>query len=308
MLQMNKIDDFFICIPPKRVSTWSSHMMAPVIYKHAFLGTTLDIFFGGWNRDGISAIYSAKLNYSTREMDNVNLVLERGLPGTFDENGVFPGAAVRHSEEDFLTYTGFQLGQKIPHYNFAGIAKISPNNDLERLQQYPILDRADEGLFVRSGLTYISDNNDQPISVYAAGSSFEQIHGKLRPNYEIYTQSKDPMSLGSIGRKIIAVNNNEHGIGRPYLAKYENLLLLFYTRRMRDFKYKMGIAFSDDNGSNFIRCDELLDESAKIRVGLNDEMQYFPAPFVSDDSLFIAYNGNNFGKDGIGVLRFQLNC
>ena len=45
----------------------------------------------------------------------------------FDDNGVFPGHVNLFSNKIFLYYTGFQLGKKVRHYNFGGLA-ISNRN------------------------------------------------------------------------------------------------------------------------------------------------------------------------------------
>ena len=51
-----------------------------------------------------------------------------------------------------MYYTGFQLGHKIRHYNFGGLAISKDGGDtFKRYSQAPIMDRADEGLFVRAG-------------------------------------------------------------------------------------------------------------------------------------------------------------
>jgi hypothetical protein len=35
-------------------------------------------------------------------------------------------------------------------------------------------------------------------------------------------------------------------------------------------------------------------------------MQYFPAPVIFEDKLYVLFNGNNFGEKGIGIWEFQL--
>jgi hypothetical protein len=174
----------------------------------------------------------------------------------------------------------------------------------------PIIDRADEGLTVRAGLSAIKfsiDDNGEWISVYAAGSTFEVINGKMRPNYSVYGQSCHPFDIRDTGDLKVEYNELEHGVGRPYITSWKNLLLLFYTRRRRDFRYLPGVAISNDQGKTFTRFDQMLEDVTPRIDGLDNEMQYFPAPLIWNDKLYVFYNGNNFGRRGMGVWEFQLS-
>jgi hypothetical protein len=236
--------------------------------------------------------------------------LQKGEPGGFDENGVFPASIIDLENSIALSYTGFQLGQQIPHYNFGGLAVRNEQNSLmQRISKAPILDRADEGLTVRAGLSAIrvGDFNDNDwLSVYASGSTFEFINGKMRPNYSVFSQFSHPLKLQKSGKMTVPFNDQEHGVGRPYLISNENLILLFYTRRLKDFNYLPGLAISDDQGKTFHRFDHILENVTQRLQGFDNEMQYFPAPLIWQDKLYVFYNGNNFGQYGMGVWEFQL--
>lgn len=301
----------FLKLPEYRPANWTSHMMAPAPLP-LLDSNFVDVFVGGWDLKGISLIYSVQVNLNLLELvpKTAALRLDKGAPGNFDENGVFPGSIILSGEEWFLSYTGFQLGHKIPHYNFAGLAVPGLTAlPLSRLSDAPILDRADEGLTVRAGLSAIKISRESGrhwLSAYAAGSTFEMINGKLRPNYCVFTQFNSPFELEKFGQLKVSYKSDEHGIGRPYLIQYGQSILLFYTRRCRNFKYLPGVAISEDGGKNFIRRDELLENVTKRIIGIDDEMQYFPAPYIMNNLLYVFYNGNNFGQFGMGVWEFQL--
>lgn len=301
-MKIKLLGTHFIDLPETRDSRWSSHMMAPAPYIGA--DGICYVYFGAWDANNISSIFRMKYDLEAFQASEYEFQIEKGLAGTFDENGVFPGAAFEFEGMSYLSYTGFQLGHKIPHYNFAGLCRINIGGELARTRDYPILDRTSEGLFVRSGLTY-SNLNGTDFSFYAAGSSFEMIAGKMRPNYDIFMQKKSPFNLEPSGQQIIERNADEHGLGRPYVCQFKGKLMLFYTRRKKDFNYRVGMALSDDQGNNWKRSDYLLDGITSLLPGIDDEMQYFPAPLIFKDDLFIFYNGNNFGRHGIGVAKFQ---
>jgi hypothetical protein len=48
--------------------------------------------------------------------------LDLGMAGTFDENGVVPCAVVKRSDEIWLYYAGYQLGQQIKFCAYTGLA------------------------------------------------------------------------------------------------------------------------------------------------------------------------------------------
>lgn len=311
MLSLSLIRSSKLALPENRPISWVSHMMAPAPRMMPG-GKVVELFVGGWNKEGISSIYSIEIDLEASSYldESLKLRLSPGKPGTFDENGVFPASIIENESEWLLSYTGFQLGMQIPHYNFGGLAKCADEyGTLRRISEAPIIDRADEGLTVRAGLTGIKRKNKSNlwISAYAAGSTFELISGKLRPNYSVYIQHKNPEYLQISGKLAVPYLEKEHGVGRPYLIEYKDKILLFYTRRMRDFSYLPGIAVSMDDGLTFERMDYLLENVSERLLGVDDEMQYFPAPAIHDNHLYVFYNGNNFGKHGIGIWEFLLD-
>jgi hypothetical protein len=312
MFKINLLRTTFLQLPQQRPKNWATHMMAPAAHVISPFGL-VEIFVGGWDENGISSIYSLEMNLKELKFmpDTIKLRLNKGMKGSFDENGVFPGSVIVDDHEKYLSYTGFQLGEKIPHFNFSGIVSLSGKDSmLTRQSQAPILDRSDEGLYVRAGLTSILVKHGYSkfwCSAYAAGSSFEVIKGKERPNYNIFTQFNSPFSLVKKGTMAVEFNSNEHGVGRPYLVSHRERILLFYTRRMKDFNYRSGLAISLDNGKSFSRQDYLLENLSDKHIGLDDQMQYFPAPILFDNKIYVLYSGNNFGEKGIGIWEIQLD-
>src|SRR5450756_689296 len=49
-------------------------------------------------------------------------VLDIGVPGAFDENGVVPCAVVERDGKLYLYYAGYQLGQKVKFVAYGGLA------------------------------------------------------------------------------------------------------------------------------------------------------------------------------------------
>ena len=304
-LKLEKIGLLFD--PLNTTKDWVTHAMAPTSFVQ---NDIIRVFIGGWDEDGISRIYEINLKkLKPKEIINVikKPILDIGVPGCFDENGVFPGHVSIDEDQVYLSYTGFQLGHKIPHYNFSGLLKLI-NNVFVKTSNSPLLDRHDEGLFVRAGHSFIKEGKFYH-SVYSSGSTFETVGGKFRPNYNVFykkTLSLDKSDFASAGKKIIEFEEGEHGLGRPQIFILNKMYFVIYTVRTVDMKYSIGISYSKD----------LIDwnryywdiEQFKSLNEFDSKMIYFP--FFQQIGLnwgYIFYSGNEFGKFGLGAIKLEIN-
>lgn len=284
---------------------WNSHTMAPsaVVVD----SSTIRVFIGCWDEHGISRIGFVDVDASNPliiKSISKEPVLEIGMPGTFDENGVFPAHAAKIGNSIYLYYTGFQLGYKIRHFNFGGLAKSTSSSEkFTRVSNSPVLDRKDEGLLVRAGQSVFLEDGIFK-TVYSSGSEWVSAGGKMRPTYDVfYQESSDGITYNGIGKKIVEFDRvTEHGLGRPQLIKLRDSYYIFYTRRTLDMKYYFGIAKSNDCVS-WKRID---DQITGIEHSINDwdsEMIYFPSVVCTSDKVFLFYSGNNFGETGFGFAE-----
>jgi predicted GH43/DUF377 family glycosyl hydrolase len=284
---------------------WHSHAMAPSAV--ALSPDTIRVYLGCWDAGGISRIGYidvASDNPATIRRVCERPVLDIGRDGCFDENGVFPAHASLVDGEVRLYYTGFQLGHKVRHYNFGGLAVSRDGERFTRVSEAPILDRADEGLTVRAGQS-VWREGDNFRTVYAAGNGWETVGDRPRPVYDVYYQdSPDGRTYASRGRCIVAHDPaREHGLGRPQITKIGDEYFVFYTRRTLDLRYFMGCARSRD-GRDWTRADELID-FRHPDGGFDSQMIYFPSvvQVPGRDRWFLFYSGNDFGGAGLGYAE-----
>ena len=296
----------FIYKPQNECDWWKTHAMAPapiLLNKN-----TIRIYIGAWDSNNISRI--TYIDVDSKKPNIVKkiskkMILDIGQDGCFDDNGVFPGHAYKCPDgKIYLYYTGFQKLDKIPFSNFSGLAISNDNGEnFERVSQAPVMDRADEGLYTRAGLSTIYDEGIFKCC-YSVGSGWYKIAGKERPIYDInYIETKDGISFANKGQKIIEVDlNKEHGLGRPQIIKLKKQIFCFYTRRTLDFKYFIGVAQLVDN--KWERIDDWFNDIKHGEKGAFDEqMIYFPAVIDTGEDIFLFYTGNGYGKDGIGYLK-----
>lgn len=285
---------------------WDSHMMAPTVVEMG--SEVLRVYIGGWDSNGISRIawIDVEANNPMRILDVSTVpALDIGRPGCFDENGVFPGHICRVDDELWLYYTGFQLGSKVRHYNFGGLAISRDGVNFRRVSEAPVLDRSDEGLCVRAGQSVLPENGTFP-TVYSAGSDWVETGGKSRPCYDVFYQnSPDGLFYEKAGKCIVRHDPQvEHGLGRPQLVRLDGQRYVFFTRRVLGMKYFSGCARESIATGEWERCDEEID-LIHSKSGFDSEMIYFPSVIQVKRTgrIFLFYSGNDFGKGGLGVAE-----
>lgn len=285
---------------------WKTHCMAPapILLDDA----TIRVYLGGWDAQGISRIHFLDLDAQdpTRILHvESDSVLELGEPGTFDDNGMFPGHVAWIGGRIHLHYTGFQLGEKIRYFNFGGLAVSDDGRAFLRHSRAPILDRSEEGLHVRAGQSVIEDGGLFR-SCYSAGTGWCLVGDRMRPTYDVfYQESADPRIWKPEGRRILSCDPSvEHGLGRPQLIRMADEYCVFYTRRMiAGMRYHMGMARSPDCRT-WTRADESLGLPL-ADSGFDSEMAYFPAVLRTASSTYLFYSGNGFGYGGMGCAVLE---
>ena len=232
-------------------------------------------------------------------------VLNIGVPGAFDENGVVPTSVIRVGDQIHMYYAGFQLGCKVRYFIFLGLAISSDGgNSFVRHSQVPILDRSDRELFIRSSAFVMRDGGLFRMW-YAAGSEWTNVRGKPVPIYNLrYLESADGISWGKEGRVSMELqNDNEHALAKPWVIKEQNSYRMFYSMRSRSAGYRIGYAESAD-GLSWVRKDAEvgIDMSAS---GWDSEMIAYASIYRHKDRTYMFYNGNNFGETGFGYAELE---
>jgi sucrose-6-phosphate hydrolase SacC (GH32 family) len=230
-------------------------------------------------------------------------IVDIGLPGTFDENGCLVCSVVLYKNKLYLYYAGFELGKKIRYRLLTGLA-ISNNNYSEfiRYQETPILERTNNELYFRCGPFVRFEENKFKLW-YVGGSEWELIDGKMMPVYRIkYAESEDGIHWPEESVLCIDIENeHEHGFGRPYVIKDNNMYKMFYSIRVKHKGYRLGYAESLD-GIHWERKDNEIgiDVSEK---GWDSEMICYSAVITIHGKTYMFYNGNEFGKTGFGYAE-----
>jgi hypothetical protein len=228
-------------------------------------------------------------------------VLDVGSPGMFDDNGVILGDVIKVGETWFMYYVGFQLVKKVKFLAFTGLAISQDGERFMRVQKVPILDRSDEGVFIRAIHTVLPDKNSWK-AWYAAGCGWSLIDGIPYPQYDIkYIESKDGFRFESVGTNCIQLSGNEYRIGRPRVFRKDGLYHMLYTRGTLNQDYLPGYAQSSD-GISWLRKDNEVGITLSEK-GWDCRHICYPTVLRYKEKVYLFYNGNNMGRSGFGYAE-----
>lgn len=223
-------------------------------------------------------------------------ILDPGPRGAFDDSGVTTSCLVQHSDAHFLYYTGWSLGKTVPFYLYVGLAVSDDGEHFERVSAAPILERDDVDPFLTASPWVLFDEGRWRMW-YVSATHWQVVEGVARHSYHVrYAESDDGISWRRDGIVCIDFSNeDEHAISRPCVVRDGDVYRMWFSARGPS--YRIGYAESAD-GITWERKDE---EAGIESSGEWDaEMQAYPAVFDHDGRRYLLYNGNGYGRTGIG--------
>jgi hypothetical protein len=187
-----------------------------------------------------------------------------------------------------MFYVGFQLVKNVKFLAFSGLAISTDKGEtFLRKSKVPVLDRSDEGYYIRAIHTALFEDHTWKIW-YAAGDAWEIIGGIPFPQYHIrYLESPTGRAFGDTGIRCVECSGREYRIGRPRVYKTGDRYTMFYTKGTLDGDYMAGYAESSD-GKNWTRKD------GELGIGLSPEgwdsrSVAYPALISFEDKTYMFY-------------------
>jgi hypothetical protein len=285
-----------------------SHAQVPIAEQAS--EDRLRLYFG--TRDSQNRTLPTLIEVEAENPQNVIYIHDRpvlslGELGCFDDSGAMPSWIVNHAQRKYLFYIGWNMGVTVPYRNSIGLAVSEDGGyTFERLYEGPILDRTQfEPHFCASPCVLIENGIWR--MWYLSTVEWKLHSNKPEPYYHIkYAESKDGLIWKREGIVCIDFKNpNEGGISRPSVIKDNDIYRMWYSYRAgSDYRtnssnaYRIGYAESL-NGISWTRKDE----EAGIDVSETEwDSEMIEYPFVHDlnGKRYMFYNGNGFGKSGVG--------
>ena len=293
-----------IFAPPGNLAWMSSHASLPVSDRVA--GNEYRIYFSGRDEYGRSQTGFFEIDITAPShilSTSESPVLTHGSLGTFDDSGAMLSWVVERDDQKYLYYIGWNVAGTVPFRNAVGLA-ISRDGGRTAVpySKGPILDRNDcDPYFVASPCVLVENGLWRMWYLSCVGWEVEK--GKPKHYYHIkYAESADGVHWQRNGVVCIDFkSNDEYAISRPCVLKDGSIYRMWYSYRGQG--YRIGYGESKD-GISWERKDELvgLDVSES---GWDSEMIEYAFVFDHNGERYMLYNGNGYGRTGIGLARLD---
>lgn len=231
-------------------------------------------------------------------------ILYPGALGSFDHAGVMPAEIINYRGIKYLFYIGWTNRVDVPYHNNIGLALSRDGQTYEKYSLGPVLGTShkEPGF---TGTISIMVENDIWRGWYLSCREWKKIGNKIESFYDIkYAESKngidwDPKNITCIPRK-----DNIAAISQSSVIKENGKYYMWFSHRghtdyriKSDSSYKIGLATSMDG----IKWDiENLNVLPRSEEGWDSDMTAYPYVVIHEGRKFMFYNGNNFGKTGVG--------
>ena len=286
---------------PRRIGDWSvTHAMLPIAEPR---GDGHRLYFSARDGRGRASIGRAHVDLAGGRVTEVEAhpLISPGPLGAFDDSGVTTACLVEHDGDRYLYYTGWSLGVTVPFYLFAGLAiSRDGGRTFERASPSPILERSRIDPFLTTSPSVIVEDGRWRMW-YVSGVDWIVVDAAPRHRYHIrYAESDDGIRWRPTGRVCLDfASADEYAFGRPTVVKDGGLYRMWYC--VRGDAYRLGYAESRD-GLEWAR----LDRQAGLDVtpgSWDGEMIAYPSIATSGGRQFLLYNGNGYGRTGIGMAE-----
>jgi predicted GH43/DUF377 family glycosyl hydrolase len=283
-----------------------SHAQVPTLLD---LGDRLRVYFATRPRNDLSLTTFVDLDRDDPSRVialHEEPILERGRPGTFDADGVMPGAVIHDGERILMYYSGWsRLRGSAPYNNATGIAASTDGGTtFSRLFEGPILDRSPEEPWSATSPAVLRTPNGWHMW-YSSGTDWIDVDGKLEHVYVLKAAtSANGIHWVRENRQLLPLSHRDESQTRPtVLFAAGRWNMWFCYRGSRGFResgetYRIGYAVSHD-----LHTWTRHDEQAGIDVsadGWDSQMICYPAAIDLGERTLLFYNGNGFGAQGFG--------
>lgn len=304
-MNWNKIGLLFE-VEKQNIKWLKSHAMMPLPIE---LADCIRVFYTGRHVDGRSRI--SYFDLDKQDLKKIlyvhdSPILEIGALGTFDDCGTVGTYIMKHNNEIWLYYNGYNVRNTVPWSNSIGLAVSKDQGEnFEKKFEGPVLDRNMNDPYFTISPSILKKGTTWHMW-YTSGTKWIPVGNRIEPLYNIkYASSNDGINWMRDNTICIHTEHPEECVARASVILDQNKLRMWFSKRgSQDFRdgsdsYEMGYAeanLSDptkwtrrDDDSGFYRGPESFDE----------KMVAYPAAINVGGRTLMFYNGNGFGSQGV---------
>lgn len=295
--------------PDQNLDWMKSHCQLPVpLCLH---GDLYRIYFASRNEKQQSQIGYFDYDLLKNEVIDYSKtpLVQVGGIGSFDEHGVYPSSIVERSGKLYLYYIGWNKGYESPLF-YAGIGLAISEDGGKTFAKYssgPVLCRGIyDPCFVTAPFVFKNPESDGLIMYYVSCFKWQREKaGNLRSFYHIKScTSIDGITWDRGGKVVIDLKNeHERDISRCSIFKYKDIFQIWYSYNTLNAPYQIGFGESSDLES-WTRADHQSGITTSSDY-YDDTMNCYPFVFKHSDQVYMLYNGNSFGKEGVILSKLE---
>jgi hypothetical protein len=228
-------------------------------------------------------------------------VLDLGVLGAFDDNGVTSSCLVTAGDTRLLYYTGWTKGVTVPFYLAAGLAISRGGGPFERLSAAPLFDRTAVDPFLTASPFVMVDEGRWRMW-YVSATEWRVHEGSARHFYHVrYAESVDGLAWQRDGHvSLDYASPSEYAFARPWVVRDEAGYRMWFA--VRGERYRIEYADSPDGTHWTRRTDNGL---APSMAEWESVMVEYPCVFDWKGRRYMLYNGNDYGRDGVGLAVLE---
>ena len=224
-------------------------------------------------------------------------VLDLGPLGAFDDSGVTTSCVVMDGRRRLLYYTGWSRGVSVPFYLAAGVAVSEDGGPFVRPSLAPLLDRSAVDPFMTAS-PFVTIEDARWRMWYVSASEWRPTPMGPRHYYNIrYAESADGAEWTRDGTVCLDyATAEEYAFARPWVVRHDGGYRMWFA--VRGEAYEICVAESAD-GVRWTRQSE-----GGLRgsgSGWDSGMVEYPALFTHRGRQYMLYNGNDYGRTGVGL-------
>lgn len=285
----------------------SSHFSVPVSEK--LNKSIYRIYFSSRDR-----LNRSNILYCDYDLESEKIIKKRNKPilspgklGAFDDSGVTPTCILNIGKKKYLYYVGWRSAGTTRMSLNVGLAILDKNKKVfKRYANVPMLERSIVDPYLTATLSIIREKKVFKMW-YVSGDGWTKLGKDTFPKYNIkYAYSYD--GINWIRDGIICIdyeNKNEFAIAKPSVIKLDNFYIMYFCSKKYGEEYKLKMAISKD-GKKWSRQKNFKFDILK-KGSWERKMNCYPHVVNFRGFLYMFYNGNNYGKTGIGLATLKLD-
>jgi hypothetical protein len=233
-------------------------------------------------------------------------ILTLGNPGSFDWAGIMPTDIINFENKKYLYYIGWAIRKDVPYHNNLGLAISYDNGDTwEKFSEGPVFHSSyKEPGYI--GTVEIMIENGIWRMWYLSCLNWIEHNGVMEPTYDIkYAESINGIDWEPKGIVCIPLEGEEGGISSCRVIKNKDKYIMWYSIRnkidyRKDIKNSYKIKTAESSDGIVWEKNMEVDLDVSENSVWDNEMVCYPFIVENKNNLIMFYNGNGFGKSGIG--------